>query len=132
MMKLKTLLVGLSLVLGLFTISCSKDDDGDTEDQTTTQNDPLSGSALLISKNWTSYKIYNSGIDVTSQTSSITYDFKSDNHYALSSDSGSSNGTWSLNGSTLVLDGVDWAVLEFTKSSLKIEDQSQVVKIYFN
>ena len=127
MKSISKVLIGLVLTFSFF--SCEKDDD-ENNNTNNSKSPALSGSELLISKNWTSVKIFNSGMDVTSQVPSITYDFKTSNTYTSSSSSGSSNGSWSLNGSTLKLDGSDWTVLELNSNSLKIDDQV-AVKIYF-
>lgn len=126
-MKLSRIVV--FLILSTFSLySCEKDDEGDAD--TNQQTEAVSGSKLLISKDWKSVKIFNSRVDVTSQVSGITCDFKSTDSYTSTSSSGSSNGSWSLNGNTLTIDGNNWNVLELNSSSLKIEDNNEI-KIYF-
>ena len=126
-MSIKTLLKHLCVVFIAIQISCSDDDDSSAA---TNNNNKLSKNQILQSKNWTSVKVFNSGIDVTNQAEKVTYNFRANNNYTVSSTTGSSDGTWSLGSNILKLDGNDWMVIELTSSSLKIDDQA-VVKIYF-
>ncbi len=108
--------------------TCLRKDD----DKNSGSNPAASGSdnQLLMSKTWTSTQIFNSGMDLTSQVSPISYDFNSGNTYISSSSTGTTTGTWFLNGSILTLDGNNWSVLELNANALKIDDNVAVV-IYF-
>jgi hypothetical protein len=76
---------------------------------------------------WTSVKVYNFGVDVTSTISALTYVFKINNIYTASSNTGSSDGSWSTSGNTLTLDGGGWTIIELTSTSLKISQGDIII-----
>lgn len=86
----------------------------------------------LTSKSWTSYKILNSGTDVTGASSSVTFNFNDNGTYTAGGVSGSGSDNWSLSGSTLDLgsEGV-WTVKTLTNTELEIDYSNGAVVIYF-
>lgn len=127
------LLLIISLTSLLF--ACDKEED-DTSQNNTNQNNTnntLSNEEKLTSKSWTSYKVLNSGSDVTSSSSTMSINFNSNGSFSASSFVGGSGGSWTLSGSSLDLGSAgNWTVVELTISSLKIKDSSGVVEIHFN
>lgn len=124
------LLLIFSLTILLF--ACDKED-GQNNNNQNNNNTSQTDEEKLTSKSWTSYKVLNSGDDVTSSSSTMSIDFNSNGSFTASSFVGGSGGSWSLSGSSLDLGSAgNWTVLELTTSSLKIKDSSGVVEIHFN
>ena len=120
------LFFNIFLVFSLFLSACSKDDDDNNGGNNTTQQNHLT------SQSWTTYKILNSGNDVTSSVSPMTLNFKTDGTFTASG-FGSASGSWTLSGSSLNLGSAGtWTVLELNASSLKIRDSSGTVEAHFN
>jgi len=119
------------LIISCLLFSCKEEDDSNSETPENSTCVGLKGDALLVSKIWESVKVINSGMDVTSQVSEVTYDFKSDGTYTASASSGSPNGTWTRSETNLVLNGNTWKVLEFNANSLKIDYSNGAIVIYF-
>lgn len=113
---MKTYLL-LLLSLTIMITSCSKDDDKDTIT-------PTNDNERLTYKNWTSYKILNSGNDVTASTSSITFDFHTDGTFTATG-LGTASGTWSLDNGILFLGTAgSWNVLSISNTDLKIKSNA--------
>lgn len=124
-MKKGTVLLFISMLFVAF-LGCSKDDSDSSNNTNNTQSSQLTG------KNWTSYKIENSGTDVTDQVSSITITFN-DNGTFVASGLGTASGSWTLSGNTLDMgDAGIWSVLSLTTSSLTIDNNNGAVTIYFH
>lgn len=93
----------------------------------------LTDSQKLTSKTWTSYKVLNSGTDVTSSSSTISFNFDGNGSYTATGFSGSSSGNWSLSGSTLNLGSAGtWAVKTLTTTELQIDNSNGAVVIYLH
>lgn len=119
---ISTLVIAISASLS----SCKKE----TEEPESEKVIVLTGAQKLQSKMWRSYKVFSGGFEVPATVSSVSYIFLPNGTYQSISLLGSQDGIWQLNNDVLTLDGIDWDILELTKTSLKIE-LAPAITIFF-